>query len=101
MKKYILALSDEAMADIEDIYDYIADEIQQPETASGYKINLIKEIQKLSVYAGSIAISQSEYIQSRYGPNARRINYKKMAIIYVVYENCAYIKGVIAGCSIR
>ena len=52
-------------------------------------------IQKLSMYAGSIAISTNTYIQSFYGPEARRVNYKKMVIIFTIYKNYAYIKRVI------
>jgi hypothetical protein len=42
---------------------------------------------KLSAYAGATAISQNVFIQTKFGPYARRINYKKTAIIFTIERN--------------
>jgi plasmid stabilization system protein ParE len=98
MIKYRVILSDKAERDIYDIFDYIFQVYKQPVTAVRYMARLNKAIQKLSAYAGSIAISQSHYIQSHYGGNARRVNHERLAIIYVIDDNaCVHIKRIISG----
>jgi plasmid stabilization system protein ParE len=101
MKKYTIIITEKAKADMQAFYNYILYEYKQPLTALRNRIELRKTFQKLSVYAGSIAISQSNYIQSLCGPGARRVNCKKMAIIYVIHNDYVYIKRVIAGALIH
>jgi plasmid stabilization system protein ParE len=97
MRKYIITISDDAAMDIYDLIYYIRDELSEPLTARRYHDKLIETIQKLSIYAGSIAISQSNFIQSQYGPNARRVNFKKLAIIYIIDGDYVYIQRIIPG----
>jgi hypothetical protein len=101
MKKYTIILAKKAEADMNAFYNYIFYEYKQPLTALRNRIALHKTIQKLSVFAGSIAISQSNYIQALYGPDARHINYKKMAIIYVIHSDYVLIQRVIPSALIR
>ncbi|MDR2564136.1 MAG: hypothetical protein LBC98_09405 [Prevotellaceae bacterium] len=44
---------------------------------------------------------QYDFIQRNYGPNARHIIYKKMAIIYTVFDDTAYVIRIIAGSLIH
>ncbi|MDR0733126.1 MAG: hypothetical protein LBF08_03570 [Dysgonamonadaceae bacterium] len=50
-------------------------------------------IWKLSYYAASIGVNQ--YIQTKFGVDARHITFKKMAIIYVIKDDTVYIKRII------
>ena len=95
MEEYVIIISDEAMMDIDGVYNHIANEINQKETAYHYKAGLIAEIQKLSVFADSIGFNP--YIQALFGWDARHITYKKMSIIYVIYRNVVFVKLVIAS----
>ncbi|MDR3308882.1 MAG: type II toxin-antitoxin system RelE/ParE family toxin [Tannerella sp.] len=97
MKRYKVILSDEAAMDMYDISNYIFYVYKQPQTTFRYITRLNKALQDLHVYAGSIAISQSRYIQSHYGPNARRINHERLAIIYVIDNGFVYIQRIIPG----
>ncbi|OAV75673.1 Plasmid stabilization system protein [Bacteroidales bacterium Barb7] len=101
MSRYIIVISDKAMNDIDKIVDYICDELKVPFTARRYHDGLINTIRELSTYAGSIGISQSSYIQSLCGPNARRINFKKQAIIYTIEGDSVYIRRIIASALIH
>jgi plasmid stabilization system protein ParE len=87
----------EALHDINSTRRYIINELFKPLTAQKYKDGILNAIQRLSVYGSSIAPNQREYIQKRYGPNARTIIYKKMTIIYNVIEDIVFIRRVIAG----
>jgi hypothetical protein len=101
MKKYTIIITEKAKADMQVFYNYIFYEYKQSLTALHNRIELRKTIQKLSVYAGFIAVSRSAYIQSLCGPGARRVNYKKMAIIYVIHNDYVFIQRVIAGALIH
>ena len=97
MKKYTIIISERAKTDIEFFFHHICNVYKRPLTAVRNRQGLYDTISQLSASAGSIAISQSDYIQSHFEVGARRINYKKMAIIFVVEEHYVYIKRVIAG----
>jgi hypothetical protein len=101
MKRYTIIVSEEAIEDIEDYYFHILYVYKQPLTAIRNRAGLYESIKRLAVSAGSIAFSQYDFIQRNYGPNARHIIYKKMAIIYTVFDDIAYIKRIIAGSLIH
>jgi hypothetical protein len=101
MKKYHVVLSKEAHIDARRLLHYISTVYKSPLTAIRYMAGVDKAIQKLSVYAGSIAVIRNDFIQSLYGPDARRINYKKVAIIFVIRGNTVCIKRVMAASLIR
>ncbi|MDR0565908.1 MAG: hypothetical protein LBG47_02545 [Prevotellaceae bacterium] len=100
MRKYAILISPEAQADIENFFYHICFVYKQPLTAARNRDGLYKAIKQLSVYAGSIAVSQNDFVQSHFGPGARCISYKKMVIIYVMYGAYANIKRVIPGALI-
>jgi hypothetical protein len=99
MKKYTVILSAEAMMDTDDVYNYIANEIKQKETAYRYKAGLIHTIQKLSFYADTTGVN--EYVQNMFGVDARRIIYKKTTIIFCIKDDHVYVKRVIASSMIH
>jgi hypothetical protein len=91
----------EAEMDVDNLYDVIAFGFCQLLTADKYLNGLNDAIRRLSLYAGSIAFSQYRYIQSRYGPHARHITYKKMTIIYTIIDDTVLIKHITPGKLIR
>jgi plasmid stabilization system protein ParE len=97
MPNLTICFHPEALYDINSTRSYIINELFRPLTAQKYKDGILNAIQKLSVYGSSIAPSQREYIQKRYGPNARTITYKKMTIIYNVIEDIVFVRRVIAS----
>jgi plasmid stabilization system protein ParE len=99
MGKYTVVLSDEAIRDVDGVYDYIANEIKQPETAYRYKATLIREIQRLASHANSVG--SNEYVRTMFGIGARRIIVKKMAVIFFIKDDFVYVKRVIAGSMIH
>jgi hypothetical protein len=91
----------EAEMDVDNLYDVIAFDFCQFLTADRYLRGLNDAIRRLSLYAGSIAFSQYDYIQSRYGPKARHITYKKITIIYTITGDTVFIKRVMPAKLIR
>ena len=96
MIKYGIVYSDDADRDLNNLFDIIFYEYSAPLTAYRYVKGVIKTIKSLSVFPESYPI---EYSQSfaKYGVNVRRINYKKMTIIYTVSEQVVYVHRIIAG----
>ncbi|MDR0414239.1 MAG: hypothetical protein LBH84_02330 [Prevotellaceae bacterium] len=101
MKTYSILISPEAKADVEDFFKHICFVYKQPLQAVRNRIDLYQALEGLSFYADSIAVSQSNYIQSRFGPAARCINHKKMTVIYVVYGDYVYVKRVVHSALIH
>ncbi|OAV68434.1 hypothetical protein Barb6XT_01008 [Bacteroidales bacterium Barb6XT] len=101
MKKYTVTISADAELDMEELNDYISNGLKAPLTATRYIAGLYKAIWRLSSSADSKAVSQSDYIQSRYGPGARHIVFKKMVVIYCIDDDYVYIRRVISGSLIR
>ena len=97
MKTYTIHYTMEAKCDIGDIYQYIAYELLEPETAKNYQSKIVETCERLSIYGGSVAISQQEYIQKRWGPKARTITYKKMTIIFNVISDIILIRRIMAS----
>lgn len=96
---YTVKLSDNADQDIDNLSDAIIYTYQAPNTAFKYVQGLLNAIQSLSKNPESPPIQTRTSLQ-QYGANVRRINYKKMAIIYTVHGNIVYIHRIIAGSMI-
>lgn len=82
MRDFVVVTSDEAMEDADQVYDYICDQLFAPMTAALYYQGLIDTMRKLGKNADSRAIDLR--LSAQYGRSARRVNYKKYAIIYFI-----------------
>jgi hypothetical protein len=95
MKRYKIDLSEQAANDIDNFVDYIIFAYKAPITAKRHYDGLFKTIKSLSIVAENISISNIANFQ-QFGYNVRRINYKKMTIIYTIRFDVVYIHRVIA-----
>lgn len=94
MKSYTVLLSEQAVGDLDDLFYLILLEYKMPDTAYKYLKELRKTILSLSKNAETYTVQTRRTLQ-QYGINVRRINYKKMAIIYTVHADIVYIHRVI------
>jgi plasmid stabilization system protein ParE len=94
MSEYAIIISDEAKKDIDNLTDIIMYEYQAPFTAFKYMQELLEASLSLSHTAEAYPV-QSNHSFRKYGQYVRRINYKKMAIIYTVHGTTVYIQRVI------
>ena len=99
--EHIVRVLPAALDDIGDLYRYIGEELFSPVTADKYVDGLYNIIDSLSWLGALIAVSQNEYIQKRYGPDARTVGYKKMTIIYNVVDDFVLVQRIIASSLIR
>lgn len=99
MKNYLIEFSETSLSDIDDLAHVIHDLYKAPLTAKKYVKGLKMEIKKLEITAESLPI-QTRKSLTKYGHNVRRLNYKKMAIIYTIHQNTVLIHRVIPSNTI-
>jgi len=87
MTLYRVLLSNEAWDDLDKLLLVIAKDYQSPVTAQRYIAAIWDEILHLRNYAGSIALYLHGGLRQRYGHTLRRINYKKIAILYTLEDS--------------
>lgn len=81
---------------MEELADMITYMYKMHNTAEKYMRGLYQKIGQLTRSPQSHTIQTSTFFQ-RYGTNVRRINYKKMTIIYTVHGDTVYIHRIVAA----
>jgi len=99
MEQFHIVILEEANNDILSLSNTIMYQYEAPITAFAYIQGLLDAIKKLKTYAESLSVQKSTYFL-QYGFNVRRLNYKKMTIIYTVIDNIAYIQRVVPSSTI-
>jgi plasmid stabilization system protein ParE len=99
MQHYSIQFSRMAKADMQNLYDYIIATYKSYKTANNYQRGLLGVVNQLKRSAGSHQISTQQTVLS-YGWNARRVNYKKMTVIFTIYENIVLIHRVMPASMI-
>jgi hypothetical protein len=100
MTNYAIAILDDARQDIIDLTNTIRFEYKAPATSVKYIRGLYLAINGLRINGGKYAL-QTQPFFSKYGSNVRRLNYKKMSIIYSLYGQTIYILRVIPSSIIK
>ncbi len=99
MSKYALIILDAAKEDIIDLSNTIRFEYKSPATAVKYLRGLYKEINRLMNNAEPFPLQTHQYFL-QYGVKVRRLNYKKMTIIYTIINSTVYIQRVVPASTI-
>lgn len=60
MEQYTVQITEKALSDMEDIYNYIADQLQSPETAMGQYNRIADAIEKLNIFPKRMKIMESD-----------------------------------------
>ena len=94
--RYRIEFSPAANQDINNLDAAITEEYQSPLTAFRYVQGLVDEIKKLE-YNPDIYVVRQEDFYLQFGTSVRRVNYKKMAIIYSVYRTAVFVHRVMAS----
>ena len=99
MNLFQILITEDAKQDIKQLSDVIKYQYKSPLTAFNYVQGLIDEISKLQVAAESYVIQNRKSFLI-YGYNVRRINYKKMSILYTVSNYTVYIHRIVPASTI-
>jgi plasmid stabilization system protein ParE len=96
MKKYDIIYSNNANNDLENLAYAIAVTYKSPLTSFRYVQGIINTINKLRKNPEIYPIRFNQTLM-QYGLFVRRVNYKKMAIIYTINNHTVTIQRVIAS----
>lgn len=83
MKQYVVRITDMALADMEEIYNYIAIQLQAPENAMGQYNWLAEAIEGLNVFLERIKLVESEPEQIM---GLRRLVIDNYSVFYVIED---------------
>ncbi|MDD4969161.1 MAG: type II toxin-antitoxin system RelE/ParE family toxin [Paludibacter sp.] len=100
MERYEIVFSEQANTDIQNLSDAIMYQYEAPLTAFRYVQGLIDEIKTLKTNADTFSIQKQKPL-FQYGSDVRRLNYKKMAIIYAIIDRTVYIVRIVPSSTIR
>ncbi|MDR0834878.1 MAG: type II toxin-antitoxin system RelE/ParE family toxin [Candidatus Symbiothrix sp.] len=93
---YHIELSQQSIDDLEELADTISFTYSSPQTSRRYMKALKEKIRSLANNPEAYPIRFNLSLW-QYGVNIRRVNYKKMAIIYTINDNTILIHRVIAS----
>lgn len=96
MSRYNVILSQDAEIDLQEYIDYIMFDCKAPLTALKHYEDLFNTLKSFERFPKSYPVQTGSSFL-RFGTNVRRINYKKMAIIYTVHGDIVYIHQIVAA----
>lgn len=96
MMQYIVEITDEALADMEQLYNHIAFVLLAPENAVGQYNRIADEILKLDVFPERFRIMDSEPEHSK---GIRRMVVDNYSVFYVVKEDRVIVTDVLYSAS--
>ena len=97
--KYSIVYSEDSKDDLNDLFNVITFEYKSPVTGKRYIQGLKDSIYSLTKSAESFSVQTRKSLQ-QYGPSPRRLNYKRMTVIYNVINEVVYIRRVIPSNTI-
>ncbi len=96
MTQYTVIVLEDAISDIDKYIHHIRSVYKSPHTAKKHYDELYAVIRQLSNNADMYQLQTRESIIQKFGVFARRVNYKKMAVIFTIFNNTVYVQSVVA-----
>lgn len=96
MMQYTVEITDEALADMEDLYNYIAYTLLSPENAMGQYNRIAEGILKLDILPERFRIIDSEPEHSK---GIRRMMVDNFSVFYVIIDERVVVTNVLYSAS--
>jgi plasmid stabilization system protein ParE len=96
MKQYGVQVTDKALEDMEEIYNYIAEQLQAPENAIGQYNRIAEAIEKLNVFPERVKVMESE---PEHTMGLRQISIDNYAAFYVIEDGKVIVTKVLYSAS--
>ncbi len=96
MKQYTVQITDKALADMEEIYTYIAEQLLAPENAIGQYNRIAEAIQNLNVFPERVRIMESE---PEHAMGLRQLPIDNFSVFYVIEDNRVVVTRVLYSAS--
>ena len=96
MKQYRILITDEALNDMESIYEYIASALLAPDTAIGQYNRIADAIETLDQMPERIKVMESEPERAR---ELRRLIVDNYAVFFFIVDDAVIVTNVLYGAS--
>lgn len=96
MKEYKVVITDSALHDMAEIYNYISDRLLSPENAAGQYDRIAEGILKLAVLPGRFGIIDAEPWKTK---GLRRMLVDNYSVFYVVRNETVIVTAVLYSAS--
>ena len=96
MKQYTVQVTDRALADMEEIYTYIAEQLQAPENAMRQYNRIAEAIEGLDLFPERVHIMESE---PEYTMGLRQLTIDNFSVFYVIEEERIIVTRVLYSAS--
>ncbi len=96
MTHYKIHITDEALNDMESIYEYIAEELLAPDTAMGQYNRIADAIETLDQMPERIKLMESEPERTR---GLRRLIVDNYAVFFIIADDVVIVTNVLYGAS--
>ncbi len=96
MKQYRVQITDKALADMEEIYNYIAIQLQAPENAMGQYNRIAKAIEELNIFPEKIRLMESKQERTL---GLRQLAVDNYSIFYVIENERVIVMRVLYSAS--
>lgn len=96
MTHYKTHITDEALNDMESIYEYIAEELLAPDTAMGQYNRIADAIETLDQMPERIKLMESEPERTR---GLRRLIVDNYAVFFIIADDVVIVTNVLYGAS--
>ena len=96
MKQYQVKITDEALADMERIYSYIAQQLLEPEYAMGQYNQIADAVLRLKEFPERFRLLEPEPWHSM---EMRRMNVDHYSVFYVIRQDTVYATDVLYSAS--
>jgi plasmid stabilization system protein ParE len=96
MKQYSVQITDKALEDMEEIYTYIAEQLQAPENAMGQYNRIAEAIQKLNVFPERVRVMESE---PEHTMGLRQLSIDNFSAFYVIENDKVIVTRVLYSAS--
>ena len=92
MKHYKVQITDKALADMEEIYNYIAIQLQAPENAIGQYNRIAKAIEELKMFPEKVRLMESEQERAM---GLRQLAVENYSFFYVIENESVIVMRVL------
>jgi toxin ParE1/3/4 len=96
MKHYAIQITSKALADMEGIYNYIAEQLLVPESAFEQYNRIADAIENLYIFPERVKIMESE---PEHSMEIRRMSVDNYSAFFVIKDECVIITRVLYGAS--
>lgn len=96
MKQYKVQITDKALADMEEIYNYIAIQLQAPENAMGQYNRIAKAIEELNMFPEKVRLMESEHERTM---GLRQLLVDHYSVFYVIENERVIVMRVLYSAS--